>query len=843
MSTAKPPSQIRRLGKLTDKVPFRSPSGKGKAPQREAPVRSPTPTQPTRTPQPRKHTCCDNPNIQPDEEGTGLVCTNCFTQVAETNIVAELTFEENAKGGATVQGDYVGDNARHASTMGHGQAVQRVGGTLRNPDQLADTKGRGVLNRLCPRLGIPDVIRDQALNLYKLSTLVRFSAGRQTEEVIGACLYAICRRQDENMVLLVDIAEILHINVFRLGDVFKTLCEELYIDHKAKTDKAVPSLPIVDVESLIVKFCRRLEFGNATRPVAFDAINIIKRMKRDWMVTGRHPAGLCGAAIILAARMNNFRRSVREVVWVVKVTDLTIVKRVHEFRRSAAAALTVAQFREYGPLLKDSNDPPVLYESEVKKMKLEAKKRKRQETSEARDAAEGQDDGSGGSSSEGTTEADGTAARHQDENEGRRKRQRTTHEPSATPAPTQQEPRRDADGFLIPALPTDNVRANEVQQDGRKRGRKKKDPPAPIVITEQEMITEQDLDAEIKYVLKDEEIQQFATDLEIAKAGEYAAGVSELQKKDAAERNERRRQSEGITWVMPQSNEEVTADALEAEFADDPEVQNCLLSEDEQKAKEQIWVFNNEDWLRQQQEKKLIEAVAKAAGRNDKGKRPIKVTKKKRKGKMGDGTTLKKAGMTNATPAEAVGEMIRERTPQLSNFIDANKLYNLFRRSPSNTSGSSPANNSTPNGNNTSEEHTPANASPEAAQADDRSAASTPAPTSEAGQMQSPPPTQQVEQTEATADSSERRPTAGQPPASPPQTQAQEAGGAEDEESEGDPDDYELPPDELDYGSDDGDDGSPYSREDIGEDDYNSALHPRSHWAVDEDDAYGNDGY
>jgi transcription factor IIIB subunit 2 len=772
------------------------------------------------------------------------VCTNCFTQVAETNIVAELTFEENAKGGATVQGDYIGENARHASTMGHGPAVQRVGGTERNPDQLADSKGKLVLARLCPRLGIQDAIKDQALNLYKLSTTVSFSAGRRTEEVVGACLYAICRRQEENMVLLVDIAEILHINVFRLGDVFKTLCEELYIDHKGpKTNKAVPSLPIVHVESLIVKFCRRLEFGHATRAVAFDAVKIIQRMKRDWMVTGRHPAGLCGAAIILAARMNNFRRSVREVVWVVKVTDITIVKRVHEFRRSAAAALTVAQFREYGPRLKDSNDPPVLFESEVRKMQLEAKKRKRQEASEARDATEGQDDGSGGSSSEGTTEADGTATRHQDENEGRRKRQRTAHEPSATPAPTQQEPRRDADGFLIPALPTDNVRANEDQQDSHKRGRKKKDPPAPIVITEQELLTEKDLDAEIKYVLKDEEIQQFATDLEIAKAGEYAAGVSELQKKDAAERNEQRRQSEGITWVIPQSNEEVTADALEAEFADDPEVQNCLLSEEEQKAKEQIWVFNNEDWLRQQQEKKLIEAVAKAAGRNEKGKKPGKVTKKKRKGKMGDGTTLKKAGMTNATPAEAVEEMIRERTPQLSNFIDAKKLYNLFRRSPSSTSGSSPANNSTPNANNTSEEHTPANASPDAAQANERSTASTPAPISEAAHIQSPPPTHHVEQTEATADSPERRPAAGQPPASPPQTQAHETGGAEDEESEGDPDDYELPPDELDYGSDDGDDGSPYSREDIGEDDYQEALDPRSRWAVEDDDAYGNDGY
>ena len=842
MSTAKPPSQIKRLAKLSDKPPF--PRGKGKAPQREAIVRSPTPTQPTPTAQPRKHTCCDNPNIQPDEDGTNLVCTNCFTQVAETNIVAELTFEENAKGGATVQGDYIGENARHASTMGHGPSVQRLGASERSPDQLATIKGGGVLTRLCPRLGIQEATKDQALNLYKLSTQVSFSAGRRTEEVVGACLYAICRRdQTKNMVLLADIAEILKINVFRLGDVFKTLCEELYIDHKGpKTNKAVPSLPIVDIESLVMKFCRRLEFGIATNQVAKDAVEVIKRMKRDWMVTGRHPAGLCGAAIILAARMNNFQRSVREVVFVVKVTDITIVKRVHEFRRSAAAALTVKQFREMGARLKETNDPPVLYESEVKKMHFEAKKRKRQEASEARDAAEAQDDGSGGSSSESTTEADGTAARRGDENEDRRKRQRTTQEPSATPAPTQQEPRRDADGFLIPALPTDNVRANETQPDRRKRGpgRPRKNPPAPVVITEQELITEELLKTEIEYALEDEDNQHLATDIEIAKAGEYAASVSEQQKKVTAEKNELRRQSEGITWVVPQNGEEITPDDLEAEFADDPEVQNCLLSEDEQKAKEQIWVFNNEDWLRQQQEKKLIEAIAKATGRNDKGKKPGK-TAKKRKGKMGDGSTLKHAGLENPSPAKAVETMLRERSPQLSNFIHAGRLYNLFRRSPSSTSGSSPANN-------TSDEQTPVNASPEAGPADERSAASTPAPTPEAAQMQSPPPTQLVQQPQSPTASPSRGAT-GPPPASPPQTQA--TAGAEDEESEGDPDDYDLPPDELDYGSDDGDEGSPFSREDIGEDEYQDALDPIRGWAVrrsgredgDEDDAYGNDGY
>lgn len=74
-----------------------------------------------------------------------------------------------------------------------------------------------------------------------------------------------------------------------------------------------------------------------------------------------------------------------------------------------------------------------------------------------------------------------------------------------------------------------------------------------------------------------------------------------------------------------------------------------------------------------------------------------------------------------------------------------------------------------------------------------------------------------------------------QPPSTPPQTQAQEAGTVADEDSEGDEDDY-LQDDELDYGSDHS------SPADVGDDDYNRALSPTNRLAVDED-AYGDDDY
>lgn len=74
------------------------------------------------------------------------------------------------------------------------------------------------------------------------------------------------------------------------------------------------------------------------------------------MTKGRRPAGICGAALLLAARMNNFRRSVEEIVQVVKIADSTVRKRLEEFKGTRSGELTVADFRSVW--LEEEMDPP-----------------------------------------------------------------------------------------------------------------------------------------------------------------------------------------------------------------------------------------------------------------------------------------------------------------------------------------------------------------------------------------------------------------------------------------------------------------------------------------------------
>uniref|UniRef100_A0A3Q2XR18 Transcription factor TFIIB cyclin-like domain-containing protein n=1 Tax=Hippocampus comes TaxID=109280 RepID=A0A3Q2XR18_HIPCM len=86
------------------------------------------------------------------------------------------------------------------------------------------------------------------------------------------------------------------------------------------------------------------------------ALRLVQRMKRDWMHTGRRPSGLCGAALLVAARMHKFRRTVKDVIGVVKVCQATLRKRLVEFEDTPTSQLTIDEFMKVD--LEQECDPP-----------------------------------------------------------------------------------------------------------------------------------------------------------------------------------------------------------------------------------------------------------------------------------------------------------------------------------------------------------------------------------------------------------------------------------------------------------------------------------------------------
>ncbi|KAK5614923.1 hypothetical protein CRENBAI_009455 [Crenichthys baileyi] len=120
-----------------------------------------------------------------------------------------------------------------------------------------------------------------------------------------------------------------------------------------------------------------LEFGEKSREVSMTALRLVQRMKRDWMHTGRRPSGLCGAALLVAARLHDFCRTIKEVVNVVKVCETTLKKRLTEFEDTPTSQLTIEEFMRVD--LDQECDPPCftagLKKKKAQQLELELKKK------------------------------------------------------------------------------------------------------------------------------------------------------------------------------------------------------------------------------------------------------------------------------------------------------------------------------------------------------------------------------------------------------------------------------------------------------------------------------------
>ncbi|KAF7313222.1 BRF1-domain-containing protein [Mycena kentingensis (nom. inval.)] len=313
---------------------------------------------------------CGGTVLEYDMAAGNGVCVGCGMVVEENAIVSEVTFGETASGGAMVQGSFVAQGATHARMSG-------PYGNRGNSDSRAQTieNASKKITMIASVLRLSEVISNAALRMYTLAVEHKFTKGRKSMNVVAVCLYIACRQKDTHTHMLIDFSDLLQVNVFELGHTYLQLVQTLNL-----------KLPLVDPSHFISRFAALLEFGDETPKVSLDAVRLVQRFDRDWMTRGRRPAGICGAALLLAARMNNFRRSVEEIVQVVKIADTTLKKRLEEFKNTPSGALTLADFRSVW--LDEEVDPPA-YTRNKEKEETERLAKEEQEREEADLAAAG----------------------------------------------------------------------------------------------------------------------------------------------------------------------------------------------------------------------------------------------------------------------------------------------------------------------------------------------------------------------------------------------------------------------------------------------------------------------
>ena len=220
---------------------------------------------------------------------------------------------------------------------------------------------------------MPQQVIKGACRLYKLCLNSNFTRGRRSNNVLAACIYATCRMNQPKPRLyfyyiiyysfkfiffffclyivpymLIDFADYFTTNVFELGHTFLKLSESLTL-----------RLPLVDPSIYVPRFAKNLNFGGRQQKISKCAIRLVARMKRDWIVTGRRPAGICGAALLIAARLSGFKRTLSEISVIVHLSESTLRKRLDEFRDTAACNLTPVEFDailDFDDI--ESSDPP-----------------------------------------------------------------------------------------------------------------------------------------------------------------------------------------------------------------------------------------------------------------------------------------------------------------------------------------------------------------------------------------------------------------------------------------------------------------------------------------------------
>uniref|UniRef100_A0A182QUB0 Cyclin-like domain-containing protein n=1 Tax=Anopheles farauti TaxID=69004 RepID=A0A182QUB0_9DIPT len=106
----------------------------------------------------------------------------------------------------------------------------------------------------------------------------------------------------------------------------------------------------------IMRYANKLDFKEKTHEVSMTAQRLVQRMKKDSIHSGRRPSGLCGAALLLAARMHDFSRTPIDIVRIVKIHESTLRKRLFEFGETPSSALTVDEFMAVD--LEAEQDPP-----------------------------------------------------------------------------------------------------------------------------------------------------------------------------------------------------------------------------------------------------------------------------------------------------------------------------------------------------------------------------------------------------------------------------------------------------------------------------------------------------
>ena len=301
-------------------------------------------------------------NIHKDPNSGMMICLTCGTVHEECQIVEALEFDDNQNAAGT----FLDINKPTYFPGGRSILGQMIDSSQRNLNKVYKK-----IEKTARILTIKENVVNRAKFLYNkvLEKNKKFTQGRKTDLIVGAILYLACREEGTEH-LLIDFSEVLSINVFVIGCLYIKLLKLLGLNNKIK---------IIDLSLFMRRFCNKFNLGNKAKKVERTAIKILQFMKRDWITSGRRPSGLCGACILISAKLHKLNIDINNISRVVHVCNQTILNRIDEFSLTRVASMTMEEFEIFEKShFYPGADPPAFLKS-IKERNEEEEKKKEEE--------------------------------------------------------------------------------------------------------------------------------------------------------------------------------------------------------------------------------------------------------------------------------------------------------------------------------------------------------------------------------------------------------------------------------------------------------------------------------
>jgi transcription initiation factor TFIIB len=281
--------------------------------------------------------CCSAPDII--EEDGQRICKNCGMVLGIALISAEkraYTADEvknrrrteprwRSYGPRTIIGLNSPD-AKGQQLEGKRQAMfnrlSKIQGSLVNSLERNYWEARPKLNALGLKLNIPDYIMETAWKIYSEVAKQKLTMGRSIDAFTTACVYAAIRIHDFPRLLeeIVDVALLPLRSVHRsLGLVVRMVLPVLSLKYKP-----------VSPEPLVFRFGNDLNLSITTQKTASELLK--KSLHKGLKKMGKDPKGLAAAALYIAAKAQNERKTQTEIADIAKITEVTLRTRAKQIK-------------------------------------------------------------------------------------------------------------------------------------------------------------------------------------------------------------------------------------------------------------------------------------------------------------------------------------------------------------------------------------------------------------------------------------------------------------------------------------------------------------------------------